>query len=482
MAHRILIPTPLRPFAGKQEAVDIDGATVGEILQALIARYGDLRKHLYNEDGKLRSFVNIYVNDEDIRHLEREKTPLKAGDVVSIVPSVAGGVGAVVPRAGEELTREEVQRYSRHLIMPEVGVEGQQKLKAARVLCIGAGGLGAPASMYLAAAGVGTLGIVDFDTVDASNLHRQIIHGTADVGRRKLEASRARIGSMNPSVKVIEHEVALTSKNALDVLRDYDVILDGTDNFPTRYLVNDACVILGKPNAYGSIFRFDGQASVFAVKGGPCYRCLYPEPPPPGLVPSCAEGGVLGVLPGVIGIIQATEAIKLILGVGQPLVGRLLLYDALQMRFRELKLRRDVECPVCGDHPTIRELIDYDAFCGVGPTATATAAGPAIPEVTAEELKAELDGGRAPFILDVREPNEYQICRIEGATLIPLGEVAARSAELDRDREMVVHCKMGGRSAKAVALLQERGFTRVRNLKGGILAWIDKVDPTQSKY
>ncbi len=481
MAHRILIPTPLRPFAGKQEAVEIDGSTVGEALQGLIARYGDLRKHLYNEDGKLRSFVNIYVNDEDIRHLEREKTPLKAGDVVSIVPSVAGGVGAVVPRQGEELTRDEVQRYSRHLIMPEVGIEGQQKLKAARVLCIGAGGLGAPASMYLAAAGVGTLGIVDFDTVDASNLHRQIIYGTADVGKRKLEASRQRIASMNPSVKVVEHEVALTSKNALDVLRDYDVILDGTDNFQTRYLVNDACVILGKPNAYGSIFRFDGQASVFAVKGGPCYRCLYPEPPPPGLVPSCAEGGVLGVLPGVIGIIQATEAIKLILGVGQPLVGRLLLYDALQMRFRELKLRRDVECPVCGDHPTIRELIDYDAFCGVTPAAAASA-GPSVPEITADELKAQIDSGAAPFILDVREPNEYQICRIEGSTLIPLGEVAARSAELDRSREMVVHCKMGGRSAKAVALLQERGFTRVRNLKGGILSWIDNVDPTQSKY
>jgi MoaD family protein len=479
MAHRILIPTPLRPFAGKQDVVEVDGATVGEILQTLVARYGDLRKHLYNDEGKLRSFVNVYVNDEDIRHLEREKTTLKTGDTVSIVPSVAGGVEAVVQRQEEDLTRDEIQRYSRHLIMPEVGIEGQKKLKAARVLCIGAGGLGAPATMYLAAAGVGTLGIVDFDTVDASNLHRQIIYGTPDVGRRKLEASRDRITAMNPSVKVVMHEVALTSKNALDVLRDYDVILDGTDNFQTRYLVNDACVLLGKPNAYGSIFRFDGQASVFAVKGGPCYRCLYPEPPPPGLVPSCAEGGVLGVLPGIIGIIQATEAIKLILGAGQPLVGRLLLYDALQMRFRELKLRRDVDCPVCGDHPTIRELIDYDAFCGVTPSA---AAGPGVPEITAEELKAELGAGRDLFILDVREPHEYQICRIPGSTLIPLGEVASRSAELDRNRDIVVQCKVGGRSAKAVALLQERGFTRVRNLKGGILDWIDKVDPTQSKY
>jgi adenylyltransferase/sulfurtransferase len=481
MAHRILIPTPLRPFAGKLDVVEIDGGTVGEILQALIARYGDLRKHLYNEDGKLRSFVNIYVNDEDIRHLEREKTVLKPGDTVSIVPSVAGGVEAVVQREAEELSREEIQRYSRHLIMPEVGLEGQRKLKAARVLCIGAGGLGAPATMYLAAAGVGTLGIVDFDTVDASNLHRQIIYGTADVGKRKLEASRDRIVAMNPSVNVVLHEVALTSKNALDVLRDYDVILDGTDNFQTRYLVNDACVLLGKPNAYGSIFRFDGQASVFAVKGGPCYRCLYPEPPPPGLVPSCAEGGVLGVLPGIIGIIQATEAIKLILGAGQPLVGRLLLYDALQMRFRELKLRRDVECPVCGDHPTIRELIDYDAFCGVTPPGAASGVAGA-PEVTVQDLKAEIDRGADIFVLDVREPNEYQICRIAGSTLIPLGEVASRSAELDRNRDIAVLCKVGGRSAKAVTLLQERGFTRVRNVKGGILEWIDKVDPPQSKY
>jgi MoaD family protein len=480
MAHRILIPTPLRPFAGKQDSVEVEGTTVGDALQRLVGQYGDLRRHLYNDDGRLRSFVNIYVNDEDIRHLDREQTALKSGDTISIVPSVAGGSGSAV-REEQELTREEVQRYSRHLIMPEVGVEGQRKLKAAKVLCVGAGGLGAPASMYLAAAGVGTLGLVDFDVVDASNLHRQIIYGTPDVGKRKLEAARDRLREMNGSVKVVMHELALTSKNALEVLKDYDVILDGTDNFQTRYLVNDACVLLGKPNAYGSIFRFDGQASVFAVKGGPCYRCLYPEPPPPGLVPSCAEGGVLGVLPGVIGIIQATEAIKLILGAGQPLVGRLLLYDALQMRFRELKLRRDPECPICGDHPSIHALIDYDQFCGVVP-AQAQAASGGVPEVTAQQLKAEIDRGDKVFLLDVREPNEYQICRIPGATLIPLGELAARTAELDRDREMVVHCKMGGRSAKAVALLQERGFTRVRNLKGGILDWIDKVDPSQSKY
>jgi len=429
--------------------------------------------------GRLRSFVNIYVNDEDIRHLDREQTQLSAGDTISIVPSVAGGSGAAVD--APELTREEVQRYSRHLIMPEVGVDGQRKLKAARVLCVGAGGLGAPASMYLAAAGVGTLGLVDFDAVDASNLHRQVIYDTTDVGKRKLDAARDRLTAMNPSVKVVTHEIALTSKNALDVLKDYDIILDGTDNFQTRYLVNDACVLLGKPNAYGSIFRFDGQASVFAVKGGPCYRCLYPEPPPPGLVPSCAEGGVLGVLPGVIGVIQATEAIKLILGSGQPLIGRLLLYDALQMRFRELKLRRDPECPICGDHPTIHALIDYDQFCGVVP-AHAEQASAGVPEVTVEQLKAKMDRGDDFFLLDVREPNEYQICRIAGSTLIPLGELARRTGELDRSREMVVHCKMGGRSAKAVSLLQERGFTRVSNLKDGILAWIDRIDPSQTKY
>jgi sulfur-carrier protein adenylyltransferase/sulfurtransferase len=481
MAHRILIPTPLRPFADRQDVVEVDGGTVGELLQALVARYGDLRRHLYNDDGKLRSFVNVYVNDEDIRHLDRERTPLKTGDTISIVPSVAGGSDAAVQREIPELTREEVQRYSRHLIMPEVGMDGQRKLKAGSVVCIGAGGLGSPAAMYLAAAGIGTLGIVDFDTVDASNLHRQIIYGTSDVGRRKLEASGERIASLNPGVKVVEHETALTSKNALDILRDYDVVLDGTDNFQTRYLVNDACVLLGKQNAYGSIFRFDGQASVFAVKGGPCYRCLYPEPPPPGLVPSCAEGGVLGVLPGIIGIIQATEAIKLILGTGQPLVGRLLLYDALQMRFRELKLRRDPDCPVCGDHPTIRALVDYDAFCGITPPQAQPAAS-GVPEVTVEELKKQLDRGENVFVLDVREPNEYQICKIAGSKLIPLGDLPARVGELDRDRDLVVHCKMGGRSAKAVALLQERGFTRVRNLKGGILAWIDRVDPTQSKY
>jgi sulfur-carrier protein adenylyltransferase/sulfurtransferase len=485
MPNKILIPTPLRPYTGRREAVELDGATVGELLQKLTSEYGDLRQHLYNADGKLRSFVNVYVNEEDIRYLQREQTPIAPGDVVSIVPSVAGGVGTTVETRVDlpELTNEEVQRYSRHLIMPEVGVDGQRKLKAARVLCIGAGGLGSPAALYLTAAGVGTLGIVDFDAVDSSNLQRQIIHGTPDVGRPKLESAKTRLTALNPHVRIVGHETALTSKNALDILRDYDVVVDGTDNFPTRYLVNDACVILKKPNAYGSIFRFEGQASVFATEGGPCYRCLYPEPPPPGLVPSCAEGGVLGVLPGIIGTIQATEAIKLILGVGEPLVGRFLIYDALRMRFRELKLRRDPECPVCGDHPTVRELIDYEQFCGIRPAAHAAA--PAEPEITVEELKRAQDRREPLFLLDVREPQEFQICRIPGSTLIPLGELANRLGEIPSGPDappVVIHCKSGVRSARAVKLLRDRGVAEARNLKGGILAWIDRIDPSQPRY
>ncbi len=386
-----------------------------------------------------------------------------------------------------ELTNEEIKRYSRHLIMPEVGMDGQRRLKGGSVLCIGAGGLGSPAAMYLAAAGVGTIGIVDFDVVDYSNLQRQIIHGTPDVGRSKLASAKDRLLAINPHITVNTYETALTSQNALELFAPYDVILDGTDNFPTRYLVNDACVLLGKPNTYGSIFRFEGQASVFGTKDGPCYRCLYPEPPPPGLVPSCAEGGVLGVLPGVIGVIQATEAIKLITGIGEPLVGRFLIYDALRMHFRELKLRKDPDCPVCGTHPTVTKLIDYEEFCGIRPAvdqdALAAALGSAnASEITAVQLKARLDRGDRLQILDVREPNEYQINRIEGSRLMPLGEVPRRYAELDPAEEWIVQCKVGGRSAKAADFLRSVGFTRVLNLKGGILDWIDKVDPSQPKY
>jgi sulfur-carrier protein adenylyltransferase/sulfurtransferase len=385
------------------------------------------------------------------------------------------------------LTPDETKRYSRHLIMPEVGMEGQKRLKAASVLLIGAGGLGSPLGLYLAAAGVGRLGLVDFDVVDFSNLQRQVLHGTPDVGRPKLQSARDRIQAINPEVKVDLYETHLTSANAFDILRPYDVIIDGTDNFPTRYLVNDACVLLKKPNIYGSIFRFDGQASVFVPFEGPCYRCLYPEPPPPGEVPSCAEGGVLGILPGLVGCIQATEAVKLILGQGSPLVGRLLLYDALEMRFREFKVRRNPRCPVCGDNPTITRLIDYNEFCGVRgeETPPAKRLSP-LPsgsgEISPEELKQRLDRGDKVFILDVRNPPEYDICRIPGSVLIPLPDLPVRTRELDADQEIVVHCKSGMRSAKAIGFLREQGFHKLRNLTGGILAWAQKVDPTMPTY
>src|SRR6266850_6717854 len=379
-----------------------------------------------------------------------------------------------------QLTNDEIKRYSRHLIMPEVGIDGQRRLKAGKVLCVGAGGLGSPVAMYLAAAGVGTLGIVDFDVVDFSNLQRQIIHGTPDVGRTKLASAKDRITAINPHVDVQTYDTALSSENALKLFEPFDVILDGTDNFPTRYLTNDACVLLGKPNAYGSIFRFEGQASVFATKDGPCYRCLYPEPPPPGLVPSCAEGGVLGILPGLVGVIQATEAIKLILGAGEPLIGRLLLVDALAMNFRTLKLRKNPECPACGTHPTIKKLIDYEQFCGIPAVAAQQPAANAN-DMTPEELKRRLDAGEDLFVLDVREPNEYQIANL-GGYLIPLGDLPKRVNELDSSREIVAHCKMGGRSAKAVEFLRQAGFKKVRNLAGGINAWSEKVDPKVPKY
>jgi len=377
------------------------------------------------------------------------------------------------------LTNDEILRYSRHLIMPEVGMVGQQKLKAAKVLCIGAGGLGSPLALYLAAAGVGTLGIVDFDVVDFTNLQRQIIHSTADVGRKKLESAAEKLKAINPYVNLKTYETRLSSANALELFREFDIVADGTDNFPTRYLVNDACVLTGKPNVYGSIFRFEGQASVFATEEGPCYRCLYPEPPPPGLVPSCAEGGVLGILPGLVGVMQATEVIKLILGVGEPLIGRLLLIDALGMKFRELKLRKNPECPACGKHPTIKELIDYNEFCGIRGEEKPVETG--IPEMQVEELKRRLDAGDDLYVLDVREPHEYQICNI-GGHLIPLGDLPKRVNELDSSREIVAHCRSGVRSGKAVAFLQQAGFKRVHNLAGGILAWADRIDPKMPKY
>jgi adenylyltransferase/sulfurtransferase len=386
------------------------------------------------------------------------------------------------PTALPELTTDDLSRYSRHLILPEVGMEGQQKLKAARVLCVGTGGLGSPLALYLTAAGIGTLGLVDFDVVDSSNLQRQIIHSTKDIGRKKLDSAEEKLKALNPSINIVKHDTMLSSANALDIIKDYDIVADGTDNFPTRYLVNDACVILGKPNAYGSIFRFEGQASVFATETGPCYRCLYPEPPPPGLVPSCAEGGVLGILPGLVGVIQATEVIKLILGKGEPLIGRLLLVDALNMRFRELKLRKNPECPVCGENPTVTQLIDYQHFCGIVPeTPQEKNVKNGIPQITVKELKARRDTGEDFFLLDVREPYEYQIAQI-GGTLIPQNDVPNRLAEIPRDREIIVQCRSGARSQRIAELLQQAGYTSVANLAGGILAWSDEIDPSVQKY
>jgi sulfur-carrier protein adenylyltransferase/sulfurtransferase len=389
---------------------------------------------------------------------------------------------AVLP----QLTNDDLGRYSRHLILPEVGMEGQQRLKAAKVLCVGTGGLGSPLALYLAAAGIGTLGLVDFDTVDSSNLQRQIIHSTKDIGRKKIDSAQEKLNALNPALNVVKHDTMLTSANALEIFAQYDIIADGTDNFQTRYLVNDACVLLNKPNAYGSIFRFEGQASVFATEEGPCYRCLYPEPPPPGLVPSCAEGGVLGILPGMVGTIQATEVIKLILGKGEPLIGRLLLVDALTMRFRELKLRKNPDCPVCGTNPTVTELIDYNQFCGIAPEpAHGADVKNGIPQISVKELKARRDAQQAGtddfFLLDVREPYEVQIAQI-GGYLIPQNDVQNRIAELDPAKEILVHCRSGARSQKIAELLKQNGFQKVSNVAGGILAWSDEIDPSVQKY
>ncbi|HEX5735442.1 MAG TPA: molybdopterin-synthase adenylyltransferase MoeB [Blastocatellia bacterium] len=481
MAISILIPTALRNFAGGADTVSVEADSVRDALGALTEKYPNLKKHLYNEEGQLRHFVNIYVNDEDIRYLEKNETSLKDGDTVSIVPSIAGGASVVdEAERAVDLDRDEILRYSRHLIMPEVALEGQKRLKAARVLCIGAGGLGSPLALYLAAAGVGRMGIVDFDVVDFTNLQRQIIHSTSNVGRPKLDSAKERIAEINPYVEVDTYEVALTSENAMELFAGYDIIVDGTDNFPTRYLVNDACVLSGKPNVYGSIFRFEGQATVFHAKEGPCYRCLYPEPPPPGLVPSCAEGGVLGVLPGVIGVIQAIETVKLILGKGDSLIGRLLLFDALKMKFRELKLRKNPDCPICGENPTIRELIDYEEFCGITHQPEVTVGADF--EITPVELKAKIDRGDDFVLVDVREPEEFAICRIPGSKLVPLRTVAERLHELSSADEIVVHCRSGVRSGQAVEFMKQAGYRKVKNLVGGILRWSDDVDPSVPKY
>lgn len=398
----------------------------------------------------------------------------KSEDVISIADG----------SQNNELSKAEMERYSRHLIMPEFGIESQKKLKQASVLLVGMGGLGAPSSMYLAAAGIGRMGILDFDVVDDSNLHRQVIYATDDVGKRKLDAAEARLKGINPYIEIVKHDEMLSSENALRIFENYDIIVDGTDNFPTRYLVNDACILLGKPNAYGSIFRFEGQVSVFGAKEGPCYRCLYPEPPPPGLVPSCAEGGVLGILPGIVGMMQATEAVKLITGIGEPLVGRLVLYDALAMKFRELKLKKDPECPVCGENPTVTELIDYQEFCGIPSVQEEPFVEEDSDEITVTQLNAKILGQDQPFILDVREPHEVNISNLDNTTLIPLGQLPARVSELEahKDSEIVIMCRSGVRSLKAMYFLRDLGFAKAKNLKGGILAWADEIDPSMPKY
>lgn len=476
MSISIKIPSPLRRFTDNTRSVDVYGATVGEALKGLINQYSELGVHLFGENDQLRSFVNVYVGGEDIRYRDGLDTAISDGDELVIIPSVAGGVDSVNSEKG--FGREEYLRYSRHFTLPEIGLEGQRKLKNASVLIIGAGGLGSPISLYLTAAGIGKLGIVDFDEVDLSNLQRQILYTTEDIGQSKIVIAKRRLLASNPHLEIETYEKPFTAENALSISADYDILIDGTDNFPTRYLVNDVSVFLQKPNVYGSIFQFEGQLSVFGTPDGPCYRCLYPDPPPPGLVPSCAEGGVLGVLPGTIGTLQATEAIKLITGIGQPMIGRLLVYDALEMTFNQLKLRKNAACPVCSEHPTIIEPIDYEQFCGVSSVEETVS----IPEITAVEARDILANGHNVELIDVREPWEAEITRIEGAKLIPLKTFTDRLSELDPSQEIIVHCKGGTRSAKAVELLIQQGFSDVKNLRGGILAWAKDVDTSLNRY
>ena len=495
---RVLIPTSLQQFANGADELEGKGRTVREVLDDVMESYPGLKKQLYSDKGELRHFVNLYKGEEDTRTLQGMDTPVGDDDELSIVPSIAGGVGAAVkPRIvlpdpisvieeargdAADLSNDEILRYSRHLILPEVNLEGQKKLKAAKVLCIGAGGLGSPLAMYLAAAGVGTIGIVDFDVVDYTNLQRQIIHDTNDVGRLKMESARDTIKDINPHVEVIGFEERFSSENAMGIVKDFDIVIDGTDNFPTRYLTNDVCVLLGKPNVYGSIFRFEGQASVFWAEHGPCYRCLYPEPPPPGMVPSCAEGGVLGVLPGIVGCLQANEAIKLILGVGNPLIGRLMLFNALKMQFRELRLQKDPNCPICGTNPSIHELIDYEEFCGIRGEEAPAQEVDQNEEITVRELKERMDRGERLNVIDVREPHEFAIARIPGTKLIPLNQVEERAGELNPNEEIILHCRTGKRSADALNRLKAKGFRRLKNLKGGIAAWSDEIDSKVPKY
>jgi sulfur-carrier protein adenylyltransferase/sulfurtransferase len=488
----VRIPTPLRALADGRREVPVEGLTVGALVQRVTEEYPGLRRQLYGPEGKLRSFVTLYLNDEDVRSLQRDETPVREGDVVSIVPAIAGGTGTPsvatpnltgsIGSEGESPSfgRDDLLRYSRHILLPEVGLAGQKRLRDAKVLLVGAGGLGAPTSLYLAAAGVGRIGLVDFDAIELSNLQRQVLYTTADVGRPKLETAKRRLEALNPNVEVVPHGGRLTADQAMDVLRPYDIIVDGTDNFPTRYLVSDAAVLLGKPYVYGSIYRFEGQVSVFDAKRGPCYRCLYPEPPPPDMTPSCGEAGVLGVLPGLIGLLQATETVKLVLGIGEPLIGRLVLYDALALQFRELRLAKNPACVLCSPTATQKGLIDYPAFCGLPAAGTTPKVG--VPEISPEELAAELRSAEPPLVIDVREPDEWSLGHLATARLIPKDELLEHVDELTSAREIVLYCRSGNRSGQSTRQLLELGFAHVKSLRGGINAWSEKVDPSIPKY
>jgi len=485
----VIIPTPLRKFTNNASRLEIKAGTVKELINDLSLNFPELKKHLLDEKGGIRSFINIFAGDEDIRNLQQEQTEIKDNMVISIIPAIAGGIsnisGYSVPPLAERqvdaFSREELARYNRHIIIPEFGMDAQKKLKAARVLVIGSGGLGSPVLLYLAAAGVGTLGIVDFDVVDDSNLQRQVLFGVDEVGTPKVMAARKRLKALNPYIEINIYNTQLTSANALDILADYDVIADGTDNFPTRYLVNDASVLLGKPNVYASIFQFEGQVSVFNYRNekdelGPNYRDLYPTPPPPGLVPSCAEGGVLGVLPGIIGSLQALEVIKVITGVGEPLSGKFFTFDALTFETRTFNIKRNPSNPLNGSNPVIKELIDYEQFCGIKAVETP------VKEITAKELYDWQVKGEKFQLIDVREPHEYDIVNI-GAELVPLATIADYADHISPDKKVVVHCKMGGRSARAIRELEEKfGFSNLYNLRGGILSYIDEIKPELTKY
>ena len=482
---QVALPSAVREAAGGRRMVELEASTIDAALHAVSAAHPALHGRIFRVDGLLRESVAVFLNGTEVRGADLARGRLQEGDVVTIVPAAAGGSGAKGPpnaapaHDSAPLSHDEIRRYSRHLLLPEVGMEGQKRLRGARVLIVGAGGLGSPASLYLAAAGVGTLGLVEFDSVDVSNLQRQILYRTSDVGQPKAERAAEALRALNPGTEILRHAGPIEASNALEIIRGYDVVIDGSDNFPTRYLVNDACVLLGKPDVYGSVYRFEGQATVFDSSRGPCYRCLFPEPPPPGFVPNCAEGGVLGVLPGLIGEIQATEALKLLLGVGEPLIGRLLMYDALEMRFRELTIRADPECVISGTHPSQAGLIDYPAFCGVDEGAVAARD---LPTIQPEELAEQLKQPEPPLLVDVRQPGEWAIAHLPAAKLIPRSELGERIGELTGASSIVVYCSAGSRSAAATRLLLDLGLVRVRHLAGGLRAWAERVDPSMPIY